>query len=59
MVSFKALGTECSIQFVAESEDQANAFGQAMDRSSVNWEKEGNLIDWLPVKAACVFAFIG
>jgi thiamine biosynthesis lipoprotein len=29
-VSFHGLGTECSIQFVAESKDQANAFSQAV-----------------------------
>ena len=29
-VSFQGLGTECSIQFVAESKDQANAFSRAV-----------------------------
>jgi len=32
-LAFRALGTECSIQFVAENEDQANSFGQAV----VDW----------------------
>ena len=32
-LTFRALGTECSIQFVADTETQANSFGQAV----VDW----------------------
>ena len=32
-LTFQALGTECSIQFVADTETQANSFGQAV----VDW----------------------
>ena len=44
------------------SRDWAKArelFARAMDQGPINWEEEGNLIPWLHLKAASVFALTG